>query len=208
MAFSWTLGDVAEVRFIYTQNSQKLLNVFHYRVSIAGTADNGVVESKDFLNWLTSDPTNWPTYWQAKANNQCTMYQIDIQKIYPSRLPYINKSVSITGSSLAAPFPQNVQLSVTKIGSVANRHGVGHTEVPAIDQNVSNNGSITEAGATWLTNLGDWLTRSLNTGVAADPTFTPILLTRSNPSLSQTIQTFRIQATSRVARRRTVRVGE
>ncbi|AXH78904.1 MAG: hypothetical protein [Circular genetic element sp.] len=208
MAYTINTYDIVEMRVIYVQNAQKLMNVFHFQALTGGNTDAGATDLLDLLTAFSTDPAQWVAQWSPSASNTCVLQQLQAQVIFGVRRPYIGLNLGIPGSVVGGQFPQNVQLGLTKVGTVADRHGVGQVQVPGIHGGLVADGQVSPAGQAWLNLLKNTLVKSFIPGGGNPLQLVPCILNRAAPLLSQIVAASRIQLTSRVARRRTVRVGE
>jgi len=208
MPYTLETNDIVEVRINYEQNLQRLMNVFHYIVTANGRSNLGAEDLAIFATAINSDPAQWSQIWKLHMSDQCTLVSVNAQKIYPTRYPYEGDYVSNVGDSGSPPMPQNVQGSITKVGETATRHGIGHVEVPGLVADQVLNGELTVAGKAALDDLGPTLLLNYSAVAPGTVTMRPVLFNRASPLGSQIVTAFRRQDTVRVARRRTVRVGQ
>jgi len=204
-------GDIVEVRYNYVQNGQRLMNVFHYRLNTTETE----ADYDTYLEYLTSELAEgldyWSQKWATNAAEQCSIYKIDAQRIFPTRTYHISKPVEIPGEIAALtsePLPQNVQLSLTKVSAESGRGRTGRVEVPGGTQVKIEGGRLSTDGQTWLTDLALAVQETVPTDFAPLGEWIPVILYGFAPAGSPDIVTVRVQDTVRVSHRRTVGVGE
>lgn len=207
MPYSIQPGDIIEVRLNMSMNGQRLLNVCHYRNGTDEVPDAQDVMQEQLAALFDGglgDISN--EYISALANN-LTLDYADMQVIYPLRRAYERFTIGVPCTSLDVPLPQNIQGSITKRSSFPGPSGHGRIEVPGITQEMTVDGKMSTSGLSTLTLIGTvWqepLTLGTFTGAAPS-----IIYHRANPSLSLNWESTTVQDTVRVARRRTVRVGE
>lgn len=208
MPYTLEDGDIVEVRVNYVQNGQRMLNVMHYRMVGSGIADEGGTDVQETAANVAAGIDQWVANWLEQGSSNCTILSVDAQKIYPNRYPFRRTVVNEAGSSASASLPQNVQLSIEKVGELANRHGIGRIEVPGITVDKVSDGLVTAAGADWLAELSTSALLPIIAPFEAPTALVPILYNRATPLTSQLVTGMRLGNTSRVARRRTVGVGQ
>lgn len=201
-------GAIIEARIKYRMNGQLLMNVFHYKATAAGVADAGRSELLNFAQSFNEDPNGWVVKWSDSATIKCECLQVEAQMIYPARYPYEVTVVNVLGAGAETILPQNVQLSITKVGTAATRRGIGRIEVPGATPDMISDGVVTEAGNDWLESLALTAGQTYGPPVGGTLVLQPVIFNRVTPANSQLMTTTRLQDTVRVSRRRTVRVGQ
>lgn len=207
MPYSIQPGDIIEVRLNMRMNGQRLMNVCHYRngedeVADAQTAlQNTLDELFDAPGGSVSDA------YLDNATDDLTLDYADAQVIYPLRRAYERYLIGTNCSAVSTPLPQNIQGSITKRSTFAGAGSEGRIEVPGLTVDHVTAGMMTTAGLAFLNDVATaWIVPlTLGTFVAAAR---PIIYHRANPNTSVTWETITLQPQSRVARRRTVGLGE
>lgn len=208
MAYSLDTGDIVEVRVNYLMYGQRMMNVFHYKMDGSGSINDGPTDVSETAQNVAAGIDQWVAKWLAGGSTDCTVTDVEAQKIYPTRYPYQRTLVGENGVIETATLPQNIQLSIEKVGEVADRHGVGRVEVPGIPAAYASAGRVLEVGRDWLAELAFALALDIEAPFETPTRLVPIIFNRAAPATSQLLTTTRLNDTVRVARRRTVGVGE
>jgi len=203
--------DIVEARFYFEQNGSVLMNVFHYRA----TAMTDPIDYEAALDYaaseLAEDLTLYPQTWKNEASDTCTMYKIEVQRIFPTRTYHISKVFDLPGQvseAVAPALPQNVQLSLTKVTSESGRGRTGRIEVPGATIDSVESGRLSAEGLTWMTAVATAVQQNVGLEDLNPSTLTPIVLYGFAPAGSPEVELIRIQDTVRISRRRTVGVGQ
>lgn len=211
MALTLQSGDIIELRINYVMNGQRLMNVFHYK-AVEVSADLDYEAGLGYaLEQLAGQPNLWPAMWAELASDQCEIYRMDLQRIFPTRSYHIQRLGTIPGivpPSTSEPLPQNVQLSMTKVSEETGRGRTGRVEVPGGVNSAIEDGRLSTAGVNYMEDLALALQQNVQLEALLPSTLTPVILYGFAPAGSPELTLVRIQDTVRVSRRRTVGVGE
>lgn len=207
MPYSIQPGDIIEVRLNMTMNGQRLLNVCHYR-----NGEDEIPDAQDVMQEQLDQMFNGALgsvsgVYLTNLSDSLSLDYADMQVIYPLRRAYERFTINNQGTNANTALPQNVQMSVTKRSSFAGASGHGRIEIPGVCENHVALGKLTEDGLSSAFSIGTAWQEGLNLGtfVNAAPSY---IYHRANPSLSVAWESITVQDTIRVARRRTVRLGE
>ena len=165
------VGDVFQVTQIGVQHSQTILNVFHYRTTVAGTDTDILSAVAAAFEVVTSNA------WQNTTSDEFEIIGYAVQKILP--LPISNaftRNVSRVGLIAGDSLPTSMAGVITKrtaFGGASNR---GRTYVAGLPLSFEEQSTISNIGLTLLQALGDTLDNPLVT--TNGTTLEPVLLHR------------------------------
>lgn len=207
MAYNIPAGGIIEIRLNMLMYGQQLLNVAHYR-----NGENAIPDAESVLlatleEMFEQDAGSVITTYENSLSNEVTFNYADAQVIYPTRYSYVRYTITSNGGVAEKPVNVNVQGSFTKRGPLAGRGYTGRMEIPGLIAAREVNGlwdgtaraQLADIATAWLQPL------TLGTFVAAGK---PIIYRRANPAASNPWEKATVQQTVRVARRRTVGVGQ
>jgi hypothetical protein len=204
------VNDIVAVSFRGTLFSQRILNIFHYVVSVAGTGT--VVEQlQAFANGFIVDALgcNFQTDFLACLAPSYVLDEVRTQRVYPTRSIYTTATADVPGTYATDTEVANIAASILKRTETPGRMGIGRVQLAGIPTAVYENGGLTNAYANGqLSNLATDMLFSL-TEPARTVTYVPCLY---NPS--STGEKFSVlsaatpQLSLRTMHRRTLRVGE
>lgn len=193
------VGDIYSVIVRGRVHSQTTMNVFHYRVSIDGDAD-------DADGLVAAFAANCQTEWLACCSDEWELTGYICQKIHP--LPVLSaftQEVAFSAGTVAGnSLPSSVAVVMTKRTNLGGRVGRGRTYMPGVPSSFEDNSEITDAGyATYLA-LANRLDNSLTSQIGGS--YTPVIWHRT-PRTSDSITQFIPRTTLRNQRRRQVGRG-
>lgn len=207
MPYSIQPGDIIEVRLNMTMNGQRLMNVCHYRNGDDEVPDAQAVMQEQLSDLFDGALGSISAVYLTNLSDSLSLDYADMQVIYPLRRAYERFTINNGGTNANIALPQNVQMSVTKRSSFAGPSGHGRLEIPGVCDNQVALGKLTEDGLSAAFSIGAAWQEPLTLGTFVDAAKATIYH-RANPSLSLEWETLTVQDTIRVARRRTVRLGE
>lgn len=204
------VGDVIQVSLRGTLYGQRILNVLHYSVAVAGSGTDF-----DQLNILTSnlvtgggsvDPL---VDFLAAIAPQYQLEQVRAQRVYPARTVYAYTIDGRFGTFATGTELTNIAASLEKRTLTAGRMGIGRLQLAGIPTAAMDNGELTAAYKNAeLSNLAQVLLLSITTSGPV-VTYTPCLF---NPTAAgakfSPLFSIVINDSLRTMRRRTLRVGE
>lgn len=201
-----TTGDTVLVTIVGRLCGQRTLNTFPYRVAAASGGDEQSDVFTAFHASLGAAGELRPAFRGCTPEN----YDLDAmwyQIIRPVRFRKYVANVGVAGLFLSTAYTGNVQASVTRVGSVAERKSVGGIRVPiGTDANSTVDGSVTNALKAQLTTLANAMKRTIIT-VGFVTTFIPLVGVARLPGPFRDVYDAFAQDTTRVQRRRTVGLG-
>jgi hypothetical protein len=205
---AYAVGDIVEVTWQQLMFSQQVLNVQHYRVISATGSGSDVGDNQSFANHLAglTGAGQLLDIWPGTLAPQWELKSVKTQKISPVRSAYTTAPINVAGQSASASPLSNIAVVVSKRGSSGTRRAQGSIHFAGWPPNFITAGEVQAGVTTWWNTLEPlW---SASQAVATIPaTLQPVIY---NPGASpnwQTIAVYQLQSTSRVMRRRTVRVG-
>jgi len=204
------VGDIVQVSFRGTLFDQRILNIFHYVVNVAGTGT--VVEQLSaFANGFIVDAlgTNFQTEFLNCLAPSYTLDVVRTQRVYPTRSIYAQATADTPGTFATDTEVSNIAASILKRTETPGRMGIGRVQLAGIPTAAYENGSLSNAYLTGvLTNFATDMVQSL-TEPARGVTFVPCLY---NPTAAgdkfSVIVAATPQSSIRTMHRRTLRVGE
>lgn len=203
--------DLVELRVNYVQNGQRLMNVFHYRATDVSTDLDYETALQFAMSEFLENPDMWVSKWDDNATEECSIYKVEIQRIFPDRTYHLSQLVDVPGTVPVAtfvPLPQNSQLSLTKVTTASGRGRTGRIEVPGGTAELVEEGRLNADGIVWMNQLADAIQLPIPLEELNPSALQPIVLYGFAPAGSPAIEMVRVQDTVRVSRRRTVGVGE
>jgi hypothetical protein len=141
----------------------------------------------------------------AAASSGWTLTRVSAQPIYPTRLKAVFLDIGTVGAKSGTQAPSNVAATVTKTTDLATRYGVGSWHQGGLIASDVQGGSIAAGLRVELAALGSELSDVVD---GTNPgTFVPVIWNLITPVRRTDIQGYIVQDTSRVMRRRTLRLG-
>jgi hypothetical protein len=203
------LNSILEVGIRGRANSQVLLTILHYRVSVvAGTSDT-IQEQVNFLNAINATGANsLVNPYLAAVSNQYTMDEITAQFVAATRLRRSTQVVGTAGSLAGNVNAQNVAAVITKRTAFGGRKQLGSVHLGGLPDSSFVLGMVSAAQLALMTTLATALNQTVTPVVGAG-SYVPVLWHRNDavqPS-SDRVTDHTPQTTLRVMRRRTVGLG-
>jgi hypothetical protein len=205
-----SLNDVIQVSYRGSLFGQRILNIFHYVVAVAGAGtDFDQLDNLSSNIALGAGSTDMKSIFLAALAPEYTLEQIRVQRVYPTRSIYAYTTDGTSGTYATGCETSNVSVSLEKRTLRAGRMGIGRTQLAGIPTAAMNNGEVTAGYMT--TELIGLATAMLWTITTTGPvvTYAPCLF---NPlavgDKFATLLSVIPQTSLRVMRRRTLRVGE
>jgi len=203
--YSIETGALCQIRIVGTCDNQQFISLFHYRFVDGPANPNGAQMLLDILNVFCPAGNVLEVYQNCIGQDIVDM-EVYAQWIEPVR--YVARR-DINGPYVGvAPFDTrsaNISTAITKKGELANRHAIGTLHMPAVPDNMIDNGYVSAGGLVDLQGLGDKMAVSLI--VAGARQMEPCIYNRADYEQSVPIVSCSVQPTLRVSRRRTVGLG-
>lgn len=201
-------GGIVEVRLNMEMNGQRLMNIGHFRNDVGATIVAGVDSLTYALGQMFAAAGRTTLVYKEGLASALRLEYADAQLIYPNRYAYVRRDISTDCDRAEEPLPQNVQGSYTKKVITAGRNRTGRMEVPGFTINDYSDGLWLASALDTLQLIGDEWATPLPFSALVSDTLTPIVYRRSAPLTSEEIVATEPRQTVRVARRRTVGVGQ
>jgi len=202
-------GDIVQAVIRYRCENQVMMNVLHYRARV-GVADAEYFAIMDELGEALSlsEATGIVTQMLPLLGPNVKVEEIQCQRIFPNRSPYLSYSVLAFGTHADDCDALNVSAVITKRGEKAGRGKAGTFHLGGIASTTYALGQMTTASRTLLLALADKINDPQLTA-GGDSLFEAVIFdadgtvgTNYNPIVSCVPQ-----STLRVVRRRTVGLG-
>jgi len=200
-------GSVVLVSFRSVLFDQRIINTFQYYP--VGTID----PDTEYDEYLSNLITNLQAFggmvdkWAACVPYNITQLTIRAQPVYPVRQRYVEQTIPIVAGGALTTLT-NIAASITRKSHVIGMHGVGRIQIPVVANEVTN-GVIPVTSILGI-KLADLAQKML--APVPDPALTvdwvPVIWSSGGVIPTQQVFQSQVQDTSRVMRRRTVRVGE
>lgn len=205
MAYSITTGAVLEVTFEATQDAQRIMTLFHYRLITSLPLPDGAQAARDALLEIQA-PGKLRDQYAACVPDVIIDWHAYAQWITPARYRYeVGPGADWAGTVAVTPYPVNVAAAITKFGEQANRNNIGTMHMPAVPQNFIEDSVLTLQAKLAYDNLALEIPEPIVLPGGAE--LVPVLFNKLNPVQSVRITGAFPQESSRVMRRRTVGVG-
>ena len=206
MAYPVSVGDVVECSIVASMNSQRILQVRHYIVSVS----SGSTDFRDAVPLLQTNADGidgWIAAWKEAVATTVVDIRSRWQIIAPVRKPpiYGPDMSTKTGNVTGQPMPQNIAAFIELTTDTAGRKGHGGIHVPG---QIYDDGSNGQWGQDTLDRLDALGSRLKNEVTGGGITMYPVVYSRQNPTTSPKIVDWVSMNTVRTMRRRTVSVGE
>jgi hypothetical protein len=204
------LGDVIQVSLRGTLYGQRILNVLHYSVAVAGSGTD--FDQIDILtsNLVTGGGSVDPLvpFLNAIAP-QYQLEEVRAQRVYPTRTIYAYTIDGRFGTYATGTETTNIAASLEKRTLTPGRMGIGRIQIAGVPTAAMDNGECSAAyKATELTDLAQALLLSITTSGPV-VTYTPCLFNPTSPGAKfSPLFSIVVKDTLRTMRRRTVRLGE
>jgi len=206
-------GDICEVVFRGQIYGQRTLSVFHYQIFTVIPATDYNSEMAALLN--TIDASDMPTKYAACAGTDFLLDRITAQIVSPIRRVRKDKAVTYPGTggtstgatNLASVITKETDIVTKRTAPFAMKGGVGSVHIPDPPADRFLSGVFEPAQ---LTAMDDFAVQMVGTKVGGvGNNWVPVLWHRNvqpQPS-ADIVQTYVVQGTVRVERRRTVGLG-
>lgn len=208
MPYNVQLDDVLEVSISMRQFEQRILSVFHYKITEAGAPVDGVALITAFdAEFNNAAAGKFLNAYAGCIHVSCSIQAVVYQWVSNTRRARVVKTPVITGGVLAGTAcPPNVAAAITKRSETATRHGVSTLHMPALLIENIDLGRLTDPGKDLYDTLLPRLSGTITTGGGV--VLSPVIFNRQNPVTSIVITAAQAQSTVRTMHRRTVGVGE
>lgn len=206
MAVPAAAGQRYLVTFRMGYASQIYLNTFVYNLTNAGSLTS-VSVACDTLKAKLDEPNALYDRWKACLPNNVTIDEVRVQCIYPTRVAAAIYPTIDVGTFIDSADTGNQAATITRKGELANRKNIGslHMVAPSGTGSILG-GTIQAAYRSALDLLAAEIKTAYSEAVFSS-VWTPVLYSRTSPSLLTPIVDTAVQDTARVMRRRTLRVG-
>jgi len=204
------VGDVIQVSLRGTLYGQRILNVLHYSVAVAGSGTDYDQLSILTSNLVTGGGSVDPLVdFLAAIAPQYQLVEVRAQRVYPLRTIYAYTIDGRFGTYATGTETTNIAASLEKRTLTPGRMGIGRLQLAGIPTAAMDNGELAAAyKATEMSNLAQKLLLSITTSSPV-VTYTPCLFNPTAPvNKFSPLFSIVIQDSLRTMRRRTVRVGE
>lgn len=200
------VGDIVALTYGSTFNGDQIRYTLHYRVTVAGSSTSPELDLQAMADNFANNATNTLTAaLQAVTENTFNFDFVSAQRVYPARTIRLIKLSSFPGTIADVPMPPNVAIVITKRTLTPGRMGIGSLHLSGIPQNAVTNGLVANP-ATYATLIG--LLADARTVSAVTMSIEPGLFNPTRPAtFFSRIFDCLLQDTTRVMRRRTLRVG-
>lgn len=199
--------DTVEIGIEGLIAGQKTLNVLHYSVLVASTPLTYTAAMTNLLNDYLNSLTGPLLPILAAAAQNWTCVRIRGQRVWPTRDIALFVADGRPGQRPFNAEACNLAATISKFGSLANRHNIGSLHLAGLSSADYAASLITNAQLLRMDNIRTRLQTDL--AVFADTTTAKnIIYSRPNPALYTPIVATTNQPTVRVMRRRTVGVGK
>lgn len=205
------VGDVLEVTYQMTLYGQRLLTVLHYKVTTAPTVvTDPLLSQADVLNEIKNGGAqDRVTVYRNCVSNNLNFDALTAQYVYPGRWRRSTLNINVAGSVSGSAGSANIAAVIEKTTDLAGKANRGSVHVPGIQNGQYSNGLIGTTLNNNLVLLADKLITTINESGAGAGVWKPIIFHRRFPATtSQIWNSYTIQQTVRVMRRRTVGVGK
>lgn len=203
------VGDIVQLTFRGTLNSQRILNTFHYRIDDLGT---GAVLRWDFLDAMRTvinAAGNLKEKFLACIASNYTMESSRYQFLYPQRMIFRDFPELSPGARAGNAVAPNLAASIERRTDVVGRTGVGRLQMPGLLAADIVLGYLSGAYATLAGTLATQMEQSLvvaPNSIIVDPSLYGVNVS-GTPHWGNVIGAT-VQGTVRTMHRRTVGLGE
>lgn len=220
MALDYAISGnaVCQVTLFGTLFGQTVMNVFHYRLDLAGgTVAAGGAFLQDFNDALNAGGGFYETYVNSLPA-QVLNIRADLQWIDPDRFIKRTFVVNPTGGFTHIPTTANLAAVIELRANIASRRSVGTKHLPGLGGTGVANGLVTAALMAQIEEFGDQAILDVTVGLR---TMRPIIFGRARPAYTKPdgtvmpalpksykeVSGYVTHDTARVMRRRTVGLG-
>jgi len=198
-------GDILQVTLVGDLIGQTIMNTFHYGVStVTGTPTQSAF-SAEVLTKLAVAGGFYDKFLGMVPDNY-TLSQVWVQFVLDTRYRKSVANPALPGTSGSTSRASNFAAVISRFGGAANRRNQGAVHIPiGGDSNFIADGLVTGATLTAMGVFAPFLFTPLT--LATLGTIQPVLIHGTSKLNAIPLVTAEIQATSRVMRRRTLRVG-
>lgn len=202
------VGDLVAVTYKSTYAAQQIRYNLHYRVTTAGSSSSAEADLVAIATYFGSTLTNPVTMALAALHvPDFNFDSVTAQRVYPSRTISMETFSSHPGTLAGIPAPPNVAIVLTKRTLTAGRQGIGSLHLSGVNMNSIIDGEINPAIVADYNPLKSALLDAL-TVTSIGCVIEPVLWNPGNPpTFFSRLFDILVQSTTRVMRRRTVRVG-
>lgn len=198
-------NDIIALTYEATYAAQQIRYAFHYRVTTPGSSTTPELDLLAMATNFSTPGNTFTSALQAVHVNTFNFDAVSAQRVYPIRTIRMQKLNSFPGGVVNDGLPPNVAVVVTKRTLTPGRPGIGSLHLSGTPDNVIVSGEVTNLTPYTLVGTEMIAARTV-TAVAMgiepglfNPTGPPSFFSRLFDAIAQ--------RTSRVMRRRTVRVG-
>lgn len=205
-----TTGAIFSVNADGTLFGQQVLLTTHWKVQVVSPTI--VFQDDDLFTQLNTEFQafdGWLKQYTGVTSQSLISIKQVSQVLYPGRFIRRENTLLVdTGEVAEDSLPPNVSHAITLRTDVAGRDQMGTKHVGAVPPSFTEGGYLTEEGLSALQGLATALVKNYTVTVdGSTVTVAPIIYRRSDVVNSPFITNFIIGDTTRVERRRTVRLG-
>lgn len=200
-----SVGDIVQVIVQYNIDEQVCLNVHHYRVETTLVGTTYQEQLGRVIDRLLDDDASLVNTWADQASTDSKITMLQVQKISPSRYPYVRQPVNKPGLIAPPSAPSVVCVSITKRPERAGKGKTGHTQIPGMPAASMTNGYWAPALVSALENLADAIFNPIV--IPAGGELRPCLVQSDNPGAYTFLLATEVRNTIRAMHRRTVGLG-
>lgn len=204
------IGSIIEATVLGNLNGQRIMSVFHYRVTVESTIIDPALEIVDFNeSWFDpAVPLGFAQLYSGSVPENHNITQSAAQVVAPLRRARVTQNVTLTGARAAAAVP-NTAVVITKRTAFAGRDQIGSVHLPLDPATDAAGGFVDAALKSVLEAFAAGMLLDV-TGTAGGGVYTPVIWHRdaAAPDDFDTVTNTVVQDTTRVMRRRTVGLGQ
>lgn len=200
------IGDIVALTYGSTFDGDQIRYTLHYRVTVAGSSTTAELDLQAMADNFANNATNTLTAaLQAVTESAFNFDFVSAQRVWPARTIRLIKLSSFPGTVADTPMPTNVSIVITKRTLTPGRMGIGSLHLSGIPAGAVTSSQVANPAtySTLLTLLADGRTVPAVTMSIEPGLFNP---TRPATFFSRLFDC-QLQTTTRVMRRRTLRVG-
>jgi len=202
------VGDIVAITYGATADAQQIRYNLHYKVTTAGSSTTPELDLQAFADNMAGGANALLVALRdVHADTQFNFDFCSAQRVWPTRTIRLVKLFSQSGTVPVPPFPPNLSVVISKRTLTPGRMGLGSLHLSGVPQSFITAGEV-DAG-----HVPDY--NPLISELSAARTISAVTMSVEpglfNPSFPPTFFSrlfdCQLQITSRVMRRRTLRVG-
>lgn len=184
MAAPWPnveLNDVFLVEWNGKHDGQKIINTMHVQCTEAPSLNTDLFNAANQLFAKYSGIGGFLDKYLACMTNDYVLEYVNIQRIQPTRAPYVRININTPGLIDGPAMPANTAVSIKRRGAGVNAHNKGHFQMGAVAIASVTDSQVNAVGQALYAPVEPFLFQAITDGLGPDSIANPVLVNQFAP---------------------------